>query len=145
MNNMNNPNQTRRGRMSISSAAARRREELEKFEEKERLRKEAVKKEKESLERQLSQLESQARQAARAENLKEEKRVCYLLGEIILKALRAQGMTDVQVTRSDLNQLAPDNLSLVSTVVERKKGSTALPLLPPPLAGIEPDLDDIPF
>ena len=74
MNNMNNLNQTRRGRMSISSAAARRREELEKFGEKERLRKEAVKKEKESLERQLSQLESQARQAARAENLKEEKR-----------------------------------------------------------------------
>ena len=74
MNNMDNPNQTRRGRMSIGSAAARSREELEKFEEKERRRKEAVKKEKESLERQLSQLESQARQAARAENLKEEKR-----------------------------------------------------------------------
>ena len=145
MNNMDNPNQTRRGRMSIGSAAARSREELKKFEEKERLRKEAVKKEKESLERQLSQLESQARQAARAENLKEEKRVCYLLGEIILKALRAQGMTDVQVTRSDLNQLAPDNLLLVSTVVERKKGSTAPPLLPPSLAGSEPDPDDIPF
>ena len=145
MNNINNLNQTRRGRMSIGSAAARSRGELEKFEEKERLRKEAVKKEKESLERQLSQLESQARQAARAENLKEEKRVCYLLGEIILKALRAQGMTDVQVTRSDLNQLAPDNLSLVSTVVERKKGSTALPLLPTPLVGSEPDPDDIPF
>ena len=145
MNNMNNPNQTRRGRLSISSAAARRREELEKFEEKERRRKEAVKKEKELLERQVSQLESQARQAAKAENLKEEKRVCYLLGEIILKALRAQGMTDVQVTRSDLNQLAPDNLSLVSTVVARKKGSTAPPLLPPPLAGSEPDPDDVPF
>ena len=145
MNNMNNPNQTRRGRMSIGSAAARSREELEKFEEKERRRKDAVKKEKELLERQLSQLESQARQAARAENLKEEKRVCYLLGEIILKALRAQGMTDVQVTRSDLNQLAPDNLSLVSTVAERKKGSTAPLLLPTPMKGIEPDLDDIPF
>ena len=145
MNNMNNPNQTRRGRMSIGSAAARRRGELEKFEEKERLRKEAVKKEKELLERQVSQLESQARQATRAENLKEEKRVCYLLGEIILKALRAQGMTDVQVTRSDLNQLAPDNLSLVSTVVERKKGSTAPLLLPTPMAGSEPDMDDIPF
>ena len=145
MNNINNPNKTRRGRMSIGSAAARGREELEKFEEKERLRKEAVKKEKESLERQLSQLESQARQAARAENLKEEKRVCYLLGEIILKALRAQGMTDVQVTRSDLNQLAPDNLSLVSTVVERKKGSTAPPLLSTPMKGSEPDPDDIPF
>ena len=145
MNNINNPNQTRRGRMSIGSAAARSREELEKFEDKERLRKEAVKKEKELLERQVSQLESQARQAARAENLKEEKRVCYLLGEIILKALRAQGMTDVQVTRSDLNQLAPDNLSLVSTVVERKKGSTAPLLLPTPMAGSEPDMDDIPF
>ena len=145
MNNMNNPNQTRRGRMSIGSAAARSREELGKFKEKERCRKEEFKKEKESLERQLSQLESQARQAARAENLKEEKRVCYLLGEIMLKALRAQGMTDVQVTRSDLNQLAPDNLSLVSTVIERKKGSTAPLLLRPPLAGSEPDSDDIPF
>ena len=143
--NINNPNQTRRGRVSIGTAAARRREELEKFEEKERLRKEAVKKEKELLELQVSQFESQARQATRAENLKEEKRVCYLLGEIMLKALRAQGMTDVQVTRSDLNQLAPDNLSLVSTVVERKKGLTAPLLLRPPLAGSEPDLDDIPF
>ena len=54
-------------------------------------------------------------------------------------------MTDVQVTRSDLNQLEPDDFLLVSMVVERKKGSTALPLLPPPLAGIEPDLDNIPF
>ena len=97
MNNINNPNQTRRGRMSIGSAAARGREELEKFEEKERIRKEAVKKEKESLERQLSQLESQARQAARAENLKEEKVL------------------------------------------------TTPPLLPPQLAGSEPDPDDLPF
>ena len=63
----------RRGRVSIGSAAARSREELEKFEEKERRRKEAVKKEKELLERQVSQLESQARQAVKAENLKEEK------------------------------------------------------------------------
>ena len=145
MNNIDNPNQTRRGRVSIGSAAARRRDELEKFEDKERCHKEAYKKELELLERQLSQLESQARQATRAENLKEEKRVCYLLGEIMLKALRAQGMTDVQVTRLDLNQLAPDNLSLVSTVAERKKGSTAPLLLPTPMKGIEPDLDDIPF
>ena len=63
----------------------------------------------------------------------------------MLKALRVQGMTDVQVTRSDLNQLAPDNLSLVSTVVARTKGSTALPLLLTPMKGSEPDLDDIPF
>ena len=145
MNNMNNPNQTRRGRMSIGTAAARSRDELEKFEDKERRRKEEFKKEKELLERQVSQLESQARQATRAEDLKEEKRVCYLLGEIMLKALRAQGMTDAQVTRSDLNQLAPDNFLLVSTVVERKKGSTAPLLLPTPMAGIELDLDDIPF
>ena len=59
--------------MSIGSAAARSREELGKFEDKERRRKEAVKKEKELLVRQVSQLESQARQATRAENLKEEK------------------------------------------------------------------------
>ena len=77
----------RRGRMSIRSAAARSREELEKFENKERRRKEAVKKEKELLERQVNQLESQARQATRAENLKEEKRVCYLLRAIMIKAL----------------------------------------------------------
>ena len=63
----------------------------------------------------------------------------------MLKALRAQGMTDVQVTRSDLNQLAPDNLSLVSTVGERKKGSTAPPLVPTPMAGSAPYMDDIPF
>ena len=63
----------------------------------------------------------------------------------MLKALRVQGMTDVQVTRSDLNQLAPDNLSLVSTVVARKKSSTVLPLLPTPMAGSQPDMDDIPF
>ena len=60
-------------RMSIGSAAARSRDELEKFEEKERRRKEAVKKETELLECQVSQLESQARQAVKAENLKEEK------------------------------------------------------------------------
>ena len=60
--------------MSIGSPAARSRDELGKFEDKERRRKEAVKNEKELLKRQVSQLESQARQAARAENLKEEKR-----------------------------------------------------------------------
>ena len=64
---------SRGGRMSIGSAAARSRDELGKFEDKERRRKEAVKKEKELLECQVSQLESQARKAARAENLKEEK------------------------------------------------------------------------
>ena len=62
----------------------------------------------------------------------------------MLKALRVQGMIDVQVTRSDLNQLGPDNFLLSNTVVERKKGSTALPLLPPPLAGSEPDPDPDP-
>ena len=60
--------------MSIGSAAARSRDELGKFEDKERRRKEAVKKEKELLEVQVSQLESQARQAAVAGSLKEEKR-----------------------------------------------------------------------
>ena len=60
--------------MSIRSAAARSRDELVRFEDKERRRKEAVKKEKDLLERQVSQLESQARQAAVAESLKEEKR-----------------------------------------------------------------------
>ena len=58
--------------MSIGSAAARSRDELGKFEDKERRRKEAVKNEKELLKRQVSQLESQARQAARAENLKKK-------------------------------------------------------------------------
>jgi len=61
------------------------------------------------------------------------------------KALRVQGMTDVQVIRSDLNQLEPDDFLLVWTVIERKKGSTAPLLLPPPLAGSEPEPDDIPF
>ena len=65
---------SRGGRMSIGSAAARSRDELGKFEDKERRRKEAVKKEKELLEVQVSQLESQARQAAVAGSLKEEKR-----------------------------------------------------------------------
>ena len=83
--------------MSIGSFAARSRDELGKFEDKERRRKEAVKNEKELLKRQVSQLESQARQAARAENLKEEKVL------------------------------------------------TTPPLLPPQLAGSEPDPDDIPF
>lgn len=63
----------------------------------------------------------------------------------MLKALRVQGMTDAQVTRSDLNRLAPANLSLVSTVVAHTKGLTALPLLLTVMAGIAPDLDDIPF
>ena len=63
----------------------------------------------------------------------------------MLKALRVQGMTGVQVTRSDLNQLAPDKFLLVSTVVERKKGLTAPPLLPTPMAGSEPHINVISF
>ena len=52
--------------MSIGSAAARSRDELGKFEDKERRRKEAVKNEKELLKREVSQMKPQARQAARA-------------------------------------------------------------------------------
>ena len=63
----------------------------------------------------------------------------------MIKALRFQSMTYVQDKRSDLNQPAPDNFLLVNTVVERKKNSTAPPLLPTLLAGSEPVPDDIPF
>lgn len=108
-----------RGPTSIGHAAARRRDQLDKFEEAEQRRQQAYRQERERLARELAELEVQERRIQRQQHLKEKQRACYLLGELVLNRLKSQGITDLSVSRSDLNSLKPEALALIATVVGR--------------------------
>lgn len=146
MNDIDKPRSGRGGRTSIGAAAARKRDELGQFLQAEQRRQQAYRQEKEQRERALSQLESQARQGLRAQHLVDKKRVCYLLGELLLNALQAQGMAALHISRAHLDQLQPAALFLVGEVLDRCQGAPVQRALAPLIiTGSESDLDDVPF
>lgn len=136
----------RRGPIAIGAAAERRREEIKKMDEAEALRKDEYRKRKELLERKLKQDESAAKRATKVAHLKEEQRVCYLLGAIVLNAMKQKGMTDLHLSRADLNVLKADDQRLVSVVAERHKNAAESPLNDAAgLPYVHVDLDDVPY
>jgi len=114
-----------RGRVSIGQAAARRREQLNKLKETEQRRQEAFRQERERLAREVAELEVQERRIQRQKQLKEKQRACFVLGELLLNALKTQGLIDFSVNRSDLDRLRPELQALVQTVVMRGQEGAA--------------------
>lgn len=114
-----------RGRVSIGQAAARRREQLNKLKEAEQRRQEAFRQERERLAREVAELEVQERRIQRQKQLKEKQRVCFVLGELLLNAMKTQGLIDFSINRSDLDRLKPELQALVQTVVLRDQEGAA--------------------
>ena len=77
MTESKNSKPTGRGPTSIGQAAARRRDQLDKFEEAEQRRQQAYRQERERLARELAELEVQERRILRQQQLKEKQRVCF--------------------------------------------------------------------
>lgn len=110
---------TKGGGASIGQAAARRRDQLSKLKESDRLRQEASRSERERLGREIAELEAQARRIERQKHLKEKQRVCFVLGEIVLEAMLENGGADLHGVELDFSGLKPEMQALLEAVVCR--------------------------
>ena len=111
----------KRNRQSIGVVAARKREELQKMREVEQQRLQSVRKERDQLTRELAELEVQERRIQRISELKEKQRASFLLGDLVLAVIRAQGMEDFAFGRSNLDQLKYQDMAVVNLVIGRMK------------------------
>ena len=109
-----------RPRVSVGQLATQRREQLAQLKQAEVERKEAFRREREKLAREVAELDVQARRVARLNELRQKQRACFVLGELMLDAICSQGLHDLRVDRSTLERLTPELMDLVQVVAHRK-------------------------
>lgn len=113
---------SQRALTSVGQLASRRREQLAQLKQAEVERKEAFRREREKLARQVAELDVQARRVARLNELRQKQRVCFILGELVLDAICSQGLSHLRIDRSTLDPLTPELMELVEAVAYRKNG-----------------------
>jgi hypothetical protein len=111
---------SQRARTSVGQLASQRREQLAQLKQAEVERKEAFRREREKLAREVAELDVQARRVARLNELRQKQRVCFVLGELMLDAICSQGLSHLRIDRSTLDPLTPELMELVEAVAYRK-------------------------
>jgi hypothetical protein len=132
-------------RTSIAAEATRRRDQLQRMKEAEQHRQQVFREERARLALILAEVEVQERSDRRKKELSEQHHVCFLLGGLVLEAIRETGIAKFAVGRAALDQLKPDKFALLELVVQRQRtpsvaGGTHInsldgsPPLPPDIA-----------
>ena len=143
MNEIISKGASRRGGTSIGQAAARRRDQLSKMKESDRLRQEASRAERERLGREIAELEAQARRIERQKHLKDKQRVCFVLGEVVLETMLRNGGEDLHGVELNFSGLKPEMQALLEAVVSRL-GSAQPAILPTIGKDTDPGLTQVP-
>lgn len=112
------------GKASIGTAAARKREQLQRMTEAELRRKQAAREERAQLTKELAELEAREGRHRRELERKERQRASFVLGEIVIDAMRHQGLNDFKVTIADFAHLKLEDFEKVKRVVSRGKTPT---------------------
>ena len=111
----------RKVRSSIAAEATRRRDQLQRMKEAEQHRQQLFREERARLALILAEVEVQERSDRRKKELKEQHHVSFLLGGLVLEAIREMGITKFAVERAALDSLKPDKFALVELVVQRRR------------------------
>ena len=122
MSNISTEKSSQRVRASVGQLASQRREQLAQLKQAEVERKEAFRRGREKLAREVTELDVQARRIARLDELRQQQRACFVLGELMLDAICSQGLASLRIDRSCLNPLTPELMGLVEAVAHRKNG-----------------------
>lgn len=102
---------------SIGTLAARKRLELNQFEAARRRSIERLNHKRAELARTVAEAEAQERRRLRNEQMADQKRLKFVLGGIMLEALRTQGLTSLTITEQDLHRLGEKDRQLLDDVL----------------------------
>lgn len=118
---------------TIGARVAKEREQLQQIEAERRRHAEESRKAVEESKKRIAALEAHGRQASREQDLREKRRATFLLGELVMSAIRTEGLTEFKMFAEALNSLKLEDLELVARVVERNPA----PSRPPPRSASE--------
>lgn len=102
----------------IGAQAARKRQELERFDEERKKLQEKWRQERDQLARDVAEVEGRDRRRRRNQELTDQKRVKFILGGLVLAALREKGLTALAITAQDLDRLKPMERQLLDQALD---------------------------
>lgn len=102
----------------IGARAARKREQLRRFDEERRRVQEKLRDEREQLAREVQEAESRERRRQRNQELADQRRLKFILGGVVLAAMREQGPTALRVTAEHLAGLSEADRTLLAKVLD---------------------------
>lgn len=104
---------------AIGSLAARKREQLEQFNAEHRRLEEKRRKAREQLTNELNKIQTRERRRQRNQEQSDDKRIRFILGGLMLTALRSQGQEAFGVGPADLSRLKLTEFALLSEILAR--------------------------
>jgi len=108
----------------IGAQAARKRQELERFDEERKKLQEKWRQERDQLARDVAEVEARDRRRRRNQELTDQKRVKFILGGLVLAALREKGLTALAITAQDLDRLKPMERQLLDQALDTARAPT---------------------
>ena len=115
----------------IGAHAAKKRMQLERFDEERKKLQEKLRRERDQLARDVAEVEARDRRRQRNKELTGQKRLKFILGGLVLAALREKGRDALSITAVDLDGLKPADRQLLDQVLDMAQsaaphhGSTA--------------------
>ena len=104
----------------IGAQAARKRQELERFDEERKKLQEKWRQERDQLARDVAEVEGRDRRR-RNQELTDQKRVKFILGGLVLAALREKGLAALAITAQDLDRLKPMERQLLDQTLDTSR------------------------
>lgn len=127
MNNISKNTVVKKGQLSVGALASRKRDELEQMKLAEQQRQLEIRAKREKLARELAELEVQERRSVRLHETNEMKTACYVLGELVLNAIRAGSISSFTLDNASLLQLNLEKQALIERVASRGKSTAQRP------------------
>lgn len=123
MNNEPNPPEDNGRPRRMGSLAARKREQLDKFDAARRQLMEKQREERETLVRELAEADAKKRRRDKTQEVQKFKRAKFLLGGMLLAAVRESGHRPFIVTVDDLKRLTQKDRDIVEPVLLAMRAS----------------------
>ena len=108
----------------IGAQAAKKRMQLERFDEERKKLQEKLRQERDQLARDVAEVEGRDRRRRRNKELTGQKRAKFILGGMVFAALRQKGRDAVSITAMDLDGLKPMDRQLVDQALNAAQAAT---------------------
>ena len=108
----------------IGAQAAKKRMQLERFDEERKKLQEKLRQERDQLARDVAEVEGRDRRRRRNKELTGQKRAKFILGGMVFAALRQKGRDALSITAMDLDGLKPMDRQLVDQALNAAQAAT---------------------
>jgi hypothetical protein len=110
----------------IGTLAARKRQQLERFDQERKRVQEKLREERDQLARDVAEVEGRDRRRRRNREMKGQKKVKFILGGMVFAALRERGRDALSITAMDLDGLKPLERQLVDQALDAAQAASSL-------------------